>query len=261
MIPIDSATLSAFASGSESAIDLAAVEVTDMTPSDASRFPAMTRYHRWLGWHATVLRRIVVAAVIWLIVTAGLLPFVGWELATVGGWDVGALTLLCVVWPIILRADASDVVTIATREDETRATATVLVVGASTASLMGVGFALSRAGQETGAPRLGLIAFAIFTVIVSWTVINTVFTLRYAHLHFRPGSKGIEFGGLGAHDMPSYRDFAYVAFTIGMTYQVSDTALRDPLLRRTVLPHALLAYLFGVVIVAGAINLVAGLIR
>jgi uncharacterized membrane protein len=237
------------------------VEVTNMTPSNASSFPEMTRYHRWLGWHATVLRRIIVAAAIWLIVTVGLQPVIGWGLAMVGGWDVAALTLLCVVWPIILRADASHVVTIATREDETRATATVLVAGASTASLMGVGFALSRAGQETGASRIGLIAFAIFTVIVSWSVINTVFTLRYAHLHFRSASNGIDFGGLAAHELPSYRDFAYVAFTIGMTYQVSDTALRDPLIRRTVLPHALLAYLFGVVIVAGVINFVAGLIR
>jgi uncharacterized membrane protein len=232
-----------------------------MMSSGASRIPAATPYHRWLGWHATVLRRFVTTAVIWIIVTLLLLPFLGWVLAIVGGWDVAALTLLCVVWPIILRANAADVVAIATREDETRATATGLLVGASTASLMGVGFALSLAGQEPGTTRVGLIGFAIFTVIVSWTVINTVFTLRYAHLHFRSRFDGIDFGAPSAHDLPSYRDFAYVAFTIGMTYQVSDTTLRDPLIRRTVLPHALLAYLFGVVIVAGAINLVAGLVR
>jgi uncharacterized membrane protein len=59
----------------------------------------------------------------------------------------------------------------------------------------------------------------------------------------------------------TYRDFAYVAFTIGMTYQVSDTTVRDPRIRRTVLSHALLLYLFGVVIVEGAANLVAGLLR
>jgi uncharacterized membrane protein len=184
-----------------------------------------------------------------------------WGLAVVSGWDVAALTLLCVVWPIILRADGADVVRIATREDETPATATVLVVGASTASLTGVVFALSLAGRETGATRVALIGFAFITVIVSWTVINTVFTLRYAHLHLRSTAGGIDFGTGAAPPLPSYRDFAYVAFTIGMTYQVSDTTLRDPLIRRTVLPHALLAYLFGVVIVAGAINLVAGLIR
>ena len=230
-----------------------------MTPS-ASGIPAPTWYHRMLGWHATALRRIVIVAVIWLTVTAALLPFLGWGLAIVSGWDIAALILLVVVWPIILRADGSDVVQIATREDETKATATVLVVGASTTSLAGVAFALSMAGRESGAIRVALIGFAFFTVIVSWTVINTVFTLRYAHLHFRSGD-GIDFNTRTPHELPNYRDFAYVAFTIGMTYQVSDTALRDPLIRRTVLPHTLLAYLFGVVIVAGAINLVAGLIR
>ncbi len=61
--------------------------------------------------------------------------------------------------------------------------------------------------------------------------------------------------------MPSYRDFAYVAFTIGMTYQVSDTTLRDPLIRRSVLGHAALSYVFGVIIVAGLVNLTSGLIQ
>ena len=58
-----------------------------------------------------------------------------------------------------------------------------------------------------------------------------------------------------------YREFAYVAFTIGMTYQVSDTTLRDPRIRRTVLAHATLSYVFGVVIVAGTVNLISGLFR
>ena len=57
------------------------------------------------------------------------------------------------------------------------------------------------------------------------------------------------------------RDFAYVAFTIGMTYQVSDTTLHDPQIRRTVLGHAILSYVFGVVIVAGLVNLISGLFR
>jgi uncharacterized membrane protein len=126
---------------------------------------------------------------------------------------------------------------------------------------MGVGFALSLAGRETGAERVLLVGFAFLTVVVSWTVINTVFTLRYAHLHIRSKLQGIDFGTPAVDTLPSYRDFAYVAFTIGMTYQVSDTTVRDPLIRGTVLPHAMLAYLFGVVIVAGGINLIAGLIR
>jgi uncharacterized membrane protein len=92
-------------------------------------------------------------------------------------------------------------------------------------------------------------------------VVNTVFTLRYADQHFGSGAAGIAFGDSNGPETPSYRDFAYVAFTIGMCYQVSDTTVRDRRIRRTVLSHALLSYVFGVAIVGGSVNLIAGLIR
>jgi uncharacterized membrane protein len=83
--------------------------------------------------------------------------------------------------------------------------------------------------------------------------------LRYAHLHFESPARGVEF--LSAESAPpTYADFAYLSFTIGMTYQVSDTALRDGRMRRSVLTHSMLSYLFGVVIVAGTINLISGLV-
>ena len=81
-------------------------------------------------------------------------------------------------------------------------------------------------------------------------MVNTVYTLRYAHLHYASASPGIGFDDSEVQEQADYRDFAYVAFTIGMTYQVSDTTLRNTRLRRTVLGHAILSYLFGVVIVA-----------
>ena len=234
-----------------------------MTPADRTMtgMPSRTRYHRWLGWHAPALRRIAIVASIGLVVALVLLRFVTWELAVMGGWDAASAVFLATVWPIIFRADGSHTEHLATREDETRASATVLVVGASVASLLGVGFALTLAGRHGGAERVLLIGVALVTVMVSWTVINTVFTLRYAHQHFGSGTQGITFGDAAGPERPDYRDFAYVAFTIGMTYQVSDTTLTDRRIRHTVLTHALLSYLFGVVIVAGAINLVAGLVR
>jgi uncharacterized membrane protein len=45
-----------------------------------------------------------------------------------------------------------------------------------------------------------------------------------------------------------------------MTYQVSDTTIRARRIRGTVLSHALLSYVFGVVIVAGSVSLIAGLV-
>jgi uncharacterized membrane protein len=101
----------------------------------------------------------------------------------------------------------------------------------------------------------------VLTVVLSWTLINTVYTLRYADQHFQSKPGGIAFGTEDGQQHPSYRDFAYVAFTIGMTYQVSDTTLRDPQIQRSVLAHAILSYVFGVVIVAGSVNLISGLFR
>lgn len=223
--------------------------------------PPETLYHRWMGWHASAMRRNIVAALAGLIVTLALLPFMTWGLAVVGGWDAAAFTFLATIWPVILRADSPSAKKSATREDETRSSARALLVGASVASLLGAGYALILAGRESGALRVLLIGIAVLTVALSWTVVNTVYTLRYADLHFRSRAQGIGFGDSAGQERPSYRDFAYVAFTIGMTYQVSDTTVRDPQIRRTVLAHALLSYLFGVVIVGGAVNLVAGLLR
>jgi uncharacterized membrane protein len=223
--------------------------------------PPQTLYHRSMGWHAPAMRRAVIVAAIGLIVVVVLLWFVTWELAVLTGWDVAALTFLMSIWPIILRADSSNAEQWARREDETRGSATLLLLGASVASLLGVGFVISLAGRESGPSRALLVGVAVLTVVLSWTVVNTVYTLRYADLHFGSRAVGIAFGDSAGQERPTYRDFAYVAFTIGMCYQVSDTTVRDSRIRRTVLFHALLSYLFGVVIVGGSVNLIAGLLR
>jgi uncharacterized membrane protein len=230
------------------------------TPTMTSLPPA-TPYHRWMGWYASSMRRAVVVTWIGLLVAGVLVWFVSWELAVIAGWDAAAFTFLLSVWPIIIGADSSHAAQLATREDESRGSATLLLVAASVMSLLGAGFVLNLAGQDSGPPRVLLIGVAVLTVALSWTVVNTVYTLRYADLHYRSRAAGIAFGEAAGPERPTYRDFAYVAFTIGMTYQVSDTTVADPKIRRTVLVHAFVSYLFGVVIVGGSVNLIAGLIR
>jgi uncharacterized membrane protein len=223
--------------------------------------PPRTRYHRWLGWHAPAILRTVIVGCSGLIVAVVFFWFVPLEMAVVAGWDAAALAFLATVWPIIIQADSSQAAQVANSEDQTRGSATVLLVGASVASLLGVGFAISLAGGKSGPLQGLLIGVAVLTVAVSWTVVNTVFTLRYADLHFGSLKAGIAFDDSDGPGGPTYRDFAYVAFTIGMCYQVSDTTVRDPGIRRTVLSHALLSYLFGVAIVGGSVNLIAGLVH
>jgi uncharacterized membrane protein len=219
--------------------------------------PLPTVYHRWLGWHAPALRRLLIAAMVGVVTGIGLAAALPWGLAVLGGWNATALTFLVSVAPIILRADGRRTEHIAVREDMNRDVARLLLLGASAASLVAVGFALGLARHEAGAERGLLVTVAAFTVVVSWTVVNTVFTLRYARLFYLGGS--IDFG-TDSTQPPDYRDFAYLAFTIGMTYQVSDTMLRDRGIRRTVLLHAVLSYVFGVVIVSAGVNVVAGLL-
>jgi uncharacterized membrane protein len=162
-----------------------------------------------------------------------------------GSWDAAGLAFLISVWPIIIRADSGNVVQLAKREDENRGSATVLLLGASVASLLGVGFALILVGRQNGPPQVLLVAVAVLTVVLSWTVVNTVFTLRYADQSLGSGDAGIAFGNADRPEAPAYRDFADVAFTIGMCYQVSYTTVRDRRIRGTVLSHASLSYVFA----------------
>jgi uncharacterized membrane protein len=228
--------------------------------------PLPTPYHRTMGWHAPAVRRL------WLVSGGGLAVglvaalFLPWQLAVLGGWNGTAIAFLATVLPIVLKADGPSTERLAAREDVNRDIARVLLLLACGASLAAIGFTLELAQDERGADRVVMVSVAAVTVVVSWAVVNTLFTLRYARLYYGAGGtgEGVDFGtgpgtGSGAGP-PDYRDFAYLAFTIGMTYQVSDTTLRDRRIRRAVLGQALISYVFGVVIVAAGVNVVAGLL-
>ena len=109
--------------------------------------------------------------------------------------------------------------------------------------------------DEGGADRV----LAVLSVLLSWGAVHTVFALRYARLFYgnSPKGAGIDFN---EDDPPDYRDFAYLAMTIGMTFQVSDTDLRTKNIRRAALRHTLISWLFGAVLVGLTINILASLL-
>jgi len=215
-----------------------------------------TMYHRTLGTHAPALNRLVTGLILGAVVAAVLAFFVAWELAVLAAWDTMVAVILAVVWHEIYTADSVQTRLLATKNDETRNTARLLVNLACIGSLVGVAFALHRANQRSGPRELLLVAVALLTVVLSWTLVNTVFTLHYAHLYYTEPHGGVEFGE--DEGPPDYRDFAYLAFTVGMCYQVSDTTLSTRHMRRTALRQGIIAYIFGVVIVATTINIIAG---
>jgi uncharacterized membrane protein len=172
------------------------------------------------------------------------------------GWDAFALTYIAWVSFTTFRLHRDTTAGLAGSEDPDRLFIDVLMVFASLASLGGVGWGLVQAGKTDGKVELMHVATGILSVVLSWALVHTIFTLRYARLYYRAPKGGIDFN---SDEDPTYRDFAYFAYTIGMTFQVSDTSITASNIRHTVLRHALLSYLFGTVIVATTINLVAGL--
>lgn len=178
--------------------------------------------------------------------------------AVVGGWATSAATFLAITWSSVVGRSAEETAQAATAQDDTRVEAGALLVASSLMSLCGVVFGLVEAASLTGWRELALTSLSVVVVALSWTVVHTVFMLRYAHeFYSEAGTGGIDFGDT---ERPDYLDFAYLAFTVGMTFQVSDPKIKSHTIRRTVLRHALLSYVFGAVIVSVTINVVAGLL-
>jgi uncharacterized membrane protein len=174
------------------------------------------------------------------------------------GWDILAVVFCAWVWSTVWRLDAKSTASHAQSENPGRDLADVILLGAAVASLIAVGVVLFGAGHANGSLKYLQAGFALVSVSVSWTLVHTVFTLRYARLYYSGRAGGIDFNEA---DPPQYSDFAYLSFTIGMTFQVSDTNIESKQIRRLALCHAWLSYPLGVVIISAAINLVAGLAK
>jgi len=174
------------------------------------------------------------------------------------GWDVLAVLFCGWVWATIWHLDATATGGHALRENPGRDASDLILLGAAVASLIAVGVVLFGAGHASGNAKYLQAGFAVLSVFVSWTLVHTVFTLKYARLYYTGTVGGIDFNDSAP---PQYSDFAYLAFTIGMTFQVSDTDLQTKDIRRTALRHAWLSFPLGAVIIAASINLISGLAK
>jgi uncharacterized membrane protein len=186
--------------------------------------------------------------------------FAPWQLTVLVGWDVTAALVVTSVWLVIGRFTPAQTAEFAMREDDTRTGTHLLLLGAALVSLVGVVLAFLKGNQGNHHEEALLEGFGLFTIVCSWFLVHTVFALRYAHVYYTEPRGGIDFKSRGAED-PDYADFAYTAFTVGMTFQVSDTDITRRDMRRQVLRHAFLSFLFGAVILATTINLVASVLN
>jgi uncharacterized membrane protein len=167
-------------------------------------------------------------------------------------WAVAGAVFLGWTWTSIWPMDASDTSRVALREDPSRPVRDLVLLLLAVGSMLTVGVVIFRA-HDSGPVR---VALGVACVVASWAVLHTIFVLRYARLYYSDPVGGIDFT---QDPDPTYRDFAYVGFTIGMTFQVSDTDIGKSTIRTAILRHALLSFIFGAVILGVTINLLAGL--
>ncbi|WP_427170886.1 DUF1345 domain-containing protein [Arthrobacter sp. 92] len=188
-------------------------------------------------------------------VAVGLLG--SWAYAPALGWAASSLIYLVSVWSVIWPLDASGTSTHALREDPGRIVSDLLVLGATMASFGGVALILLEAGNAEGGRKAVIIALALTGLGLSWLLVHTLFALRYATLYYLEND-GVDFN---KEKPPRYADFAYLSFTVGMTFQVSDTNLTTDAVRYAALRQALISYVLGTIVLATTIYLVAGLVR
>ena len=217
------------------------------------------------GWNQMIeasrdpsARRLVVAVPLGVAggIASGFLS-VGQTVPLIAWTAIGALWTVA-TWLGIARLDGVETRRLATAEEPGRTQAHILLIVAAVTSLVAVLVGVVKAGSSSGTTKYLLLGAGIATIIVSWFVVHTVFTLRYAGLWYEGRVGGVNFN---QNDDPVYTDFAYLAFTVGMTFQVSDTDITTKAMRRLVLRHQLISYLFGAVIISATVNLVAGLAK
>jgi uncharacterized membrane protein len=185
--------------------------------------------------------------------------------AAIAGWNAVAVVILALDWVIIWTTPQRKIRQLAQQQDLSRFLVFIFVVVTASAALLAVGFLVSVKSSQSGGHFIAHLLLTLMTVVFSWTLVHTVYGLRYAHAFYgdsdEPGMNRHAGGLIFPGDRsPDYFDFAYFSFVIGMTCQVSDVQITSRRLRRITLFHSVLSFGFNTMILALLINTVSGLL-
>jgi uncharacterized membrane protein len=215
----------------------------------------------WLN-HTEAHHRLAISLAVAALFAIASHGYLSWRTQLITTWDAYAISVLTMTWTRIFTAQPRKVVCLAKLSPLSRNLIYVFVVVAACASLAAVGFVLASAKAMTGTRFTTHFALAIGTVILSWLVVHTMFTLHYAHIFYRKQqgdkiARGLLFPE-GQFE-PDYLDFAYFSFVIGMTSQVSDVQINSREIRRLALLHGMVSFGFNTAVLALGINIISGL--
>ncbi len=179
-------------------------------------------------------------------------------------WISYAFSILTISWILMLTLHPAEVRERAKLEDSSITLIFLFIITSAFVSLFAVVILLQSSKGQSEKQVTEHVILTIASVVISWWLTHTVFTLRYAHLFYAEKDENGEFGyGLEfpKEPNPDYMDFVYFSFIIGMTFQVSDVEISSRKIRRLAWVHSILSFVFNTVIVALSINIISGLFQ
>jgi uncharacterized membrane protein len=175
----------------------------------------------------------------------------GWSRALMAGFDIAAAFFLLAISPV-LRASGTATMKQHAKENDANRAVLLIITGVTMIAILTAVFSELSVKSGGGPPKMLIVG----TLALAWLFSNTIYALHYAHVYYVEGSKGgLNFSGTGS---PDYSDFIYFAFTLGMTFQTSDTAVESRHMRQIVTVHSLLAFVFNIGVLAFTINVLGG---
>ena len=181
-----------------------------------------------------------------------LVSFLGTARAVLVGFDLAAIVFLLTLPALFARGDCASMRVHARQDDANRPMLLFLTVAISVAIMIAVVLELS---EFPNAPAKILV---IATLLIAWVFSNVVFALHYAHLYYS-ADESRDSGGAAfpSESFPTYWDFCYFAFILGMTFQTSDINITSGKWRKIVLAHSIAAFVFNIGVIAFTINIMA----
>jgi len=177
-------------------------------------------------------------------------------------WDVFTLSITGMSWLLFISTTAKEQDEVVMKQDDGLKVIFAIVLTSVCVSLLGTLLLIVKTTESTTDKDIRTIV-TLLAVALSWILLHTIFTIRYAHLYHDHNKlkTGTEVGGIDfpGSEQPDYIDFAYFSFVIGMTFQVSDVSVSSRMVRRYVLMHSLISFVFNTIIVALTINTIANI--
>ena len=188
----------------------------------------------------------------------------GWEVPFLSGWVVALSAYLVLMYIVIFTTNAPKTRERVSQVDPTQLLLLIVLTLVTLLGTISVGIILTAVGQRTVFHFRVLLTLSVIAVILSWLLLHTAYGQHYARLYYedtdrdgRPFPEGLRRGFVfpGTPE-PTYLDFQYISFTVGLTYAMSDVNVTNEVQRRVVLIHSIISFFFYSTVLGVVLNAV-----